>query len=309
MTDDWVEVLARAGVTSGDRVFVAFSFGPFLGFWLAFEAAQRIGALVFPGGGMSSALRARVIAENRCTVLCCTPTYALHLAEASREAGIDPATTAIRRVVVAGEPGGSLPAVRDRISAAWNGSRVSDHHGMTETGPVTYEDPARPGALVMLENSFLAEVIDPHTLRPVDDGHRGELVLTTLRRTASPLIRYRTGDLVAARGTDGRLILEGGILGRVDDMLVVRGVNVYPAAVDEIVRSVAGTAEYRVTVDRRPALAALEIEIEGDATAANRLAGRLKEDLALRIPVTAVPLGALPRFELKAKRWRSSTGA
>lgn len=303
MTEDWVEVLQKAGVTAEDRSFFAFSFGPFLGFWLAFEASQRIGSLSIAGGGMSSAQRARVLLEHGCTVLCCTPTYALHLADTIRAEGLDMARSRVRLIVVAGEPGGSLPAVRTRISTAWNGAKIFDHHGMTETGPVTYEHPARPGDLVVMERSFFAEVIDPETLQAVPEGTRGELVLTTLRRTGSPLIRYRTGDLVQARRHDGLLLLEGGILGRVDDMIVVRGVNVYPAAIDELVRTVPGIEEYRVTVDLRGALTELNLEVEASESAASALGRQIQESLALRVPVKAVSAGELPRFELKARRW------
>jgi phenylacetate-CoA ligase len=174
---------------------------------------------------------------------------------------------------------------------------------MTETGPVTYEHPDRPGDLVVMEGSYLAEVIDPVTTAPVPPGTRGELVLTTLKRVGSPLIRYRTGDLVEARRVDGLLLLRGGILGRVDDMVVVRGVNVYPTALDSLIRSSASVGEYRVTVDRRSHLAELSVEIESEASEAAIVARRIQDSLALRVPVTAVPTGSLPRFELKARRW------
>ncbi len=304
MIDDWVEVFRAAGVDVGDRILFAFSFGPFLGFWLAFEAGQRLGALCLAGGGMSSSTRLRVLKENACTVLCCTPTYALHLAEVARAEGLDLAGTGIRTVVVAGEPGGSQPTVRRRIETAWNGAHVFDHHGMTETGPVTHERPGHPGNLVVLERSFLAEVIDPATGSPVPDGQPGELVLTTLRRLASPLIRYRTGDWVVARRENGVLLLEGGIRGRVDDMVIVRGVNVYPSAVDELIRSCPEVDEYRVTLDTRSSLAELALEVEAPDPVAAALRERLNRALSLRIPVTAVAPGSLPRFEHKARRWR-----
>ena len=304
---DWVEVLRHAGVTAGDRVFFAFSFGPFLGFWGAFEAAQQMGCLGIAGGGMSTALRARVIFENQCTVLCCTPTYALHLAQQAAVEGWDLSASSIRLVVVAGEPGGSMPAVRNRLSQAWNGARIFDHHGMTEVGPVTYEDPAHPGNLVVLEQSHFVEVIDPAQCTPVGPDGTGELVLTTLRRLASPAIRYRTGDLVRAprRQPSGALVLEGGILGRVDDMVVVRGVNVYPTAIEQLVRSIPELGEYRVTVDARQPMVELHLEVEGSATEAMELERRLRAQLGLRIPVEAVSPGALPQFEMKAKRWRT----
>ena len=315
MTGDWCGVFRHAGVGPGDRAFFAFSFGPFLGFWLAFEAAQRLGCLSFAGGGMSSLLRLRVLLQNECTVLCCTPTYALHLAEVAQAEGLDLARSHIRTLVVAGEPGGSVPATRARLSAAWNGARIVDHHGMTETGPVTYEVPGQPGTLEVFAGSFLAEVIDPVSTQPVADGEQGELVLTTLNRVGSPLIRYRTGDLVrnltlkvhdATAAGHSSLITRhfpGGILGRVDDMVIVRGVNIYPAAVEEIVRGVPEITEYRVTHDTRSALPELSLEVEAAPAAAAEVERRLQASLSLRIPVTVVAPGSLPRFELKAKRW------
>ena len=309
MKDDWCEVFRAAGVTAADPVFFAFSFGPFLGFWLAFEAAQKIGCLCFPGGGMSTALRARVLLENGCTVLCCTPTYALHLAATARAEGLDIGRGRIRRIIVAGEPGGSLPATRARLAEAWPGAEVFDHHGMTEVGPVTYEVPGRPGTLAVMTRSFFAEVLDPATDAPVGEGETGELVLTTLRRAASPLIRYRTGDLVRATRPPTSdlgpptLWLTGGILGRVDDMVVVRGVNIYPSAVEQIVRGLDGIGEYRVTLDTRGARSELAVEAETTPVVADELARRLHQALALRVPVAAVADGSLPRSELKARRW------
>ncbi len=303
MTEDWVEVLRQAGVGASDRMLFAFSFGPFLGFWLAFEAGLRLGALCIPGGGMSSAQRVRVAEENAATVLCCTPTYALHLAREADDAGWDKGS--VRLLVVAGEPGGSIPSVRARLQQAWPSARVFDHHGMTEVGPVTHEDPRQPGHLMVLERSFLAEVIDPVTLQPVAEGVQGELVLTTLRRRACPLLRYRTGDLVQMRRTPGGLVLEGGILGRVDDMVIVRGVNVYPSAVEAVVRAFPEVGEFQATLDRTTSMAELELEVEAPEGVAGALAERLQRDLGIRIPVRSVAAGALPRFELKARRWRT----
>ncbi|MSU36816.1 MAG: phenylacetate--CoA ligase family protein [Pedosphaera sp.] len=309
MVRDWAEVLRRAGLIAGDRILFAFSFGPFLGFWLAFEAAQQLGCLCFAGGGMSSAQRARVLVENGCTVLCCTPTYALHLAEVLQREKLDRSRSRVRILIVAGEPGGSLPTTRQGLSDAWNGARIFDHHGMTEVGPVTYEHPQSPHHLVLLERSFFAEIIHPITTKPVQPGEPGELVLTTLLRIASPVIRYRTGDLVV-RATEGSVeeegtVFQGGILGRLDDMLIIRGVNIYPSAIDDHIGTVVGSAEYRVTCNRTQALHELSIEIEADATGARRLEERLQTSLGLRVPVTPVLPGSLPRFELKARRWRN----
>ena len=293
MLGNWQRIYRESGVLPGDAIYFAFSFGPFLGCWTAFEAAAKYGALCIPGGGLSSIARLRAMSAHRPRVLCCTPTYALHLAEVARKEGIE---ARVEKIIVAGEPGGSIPSVRERISAAWGGAEVLDHYGMTEVGPVAFQ---KDGALHIIEESYFAEVIDPVTLAPQPDGELGELVLTPLGRTAWPLLRYRTGDLVRRRGC----ALEGGILGRVDDMIVVRGVNIYPSAVDAVVCTVPGIAEYRVNVWKRSELTELSVEIESaDAAAAAHLERALTEAFSLRIPVTLVE--ELPRFELKARRWR-----
>src|SRR5688500_2799976 len=196
MLGNWEVIYRAAGVIPGDRISLAFSFGPFLGFWTAFEAAAKYGCLCLPGGGLTSAARLRAILEHRAQVLCCTPTYALHLAELAGREAIDLQSSAITRIIVAGEPGGSVPDVRQRIAAAWDGARVLDHYGMTEVGPVAFEEFDQPLVLRVIENSYFAEVISPETGKAAADAQQGELVLTTLGRTAAPLLRYRTGDLV-----------------------------------------------------------------------------------------------------------------
>ncbi len=308
----WREVYAAARVGTGDRVFFAFSFGPFYGFWTAFDAAVAAGALCIPAGGMSSEQRLALLLATRPTVLCCTPTYALRLAEVATDTGQALALreAGIRVVIVAGEPGGSIPATRSRIEAAL-GARVIDHHGLTEVGPVSFECWERPGGLHVNEAAFIAEVIDPDSGRPVDDGVAGELVLTNLGRAASPVLRYRTGDLVTRRtGTCacGRAFawLDGGILGRADDMVTVRGVNVYPAAIEAVVRQFAAVREFRSTVSRSGSLRTLRVDIEASpdgGVIGRQVAGALSAALGLVVPVEVVSPGTLPRFEMKARRF------
>jgi phenylacetate-CoA ligase len=274
-----------------------------------------MGAMCVPGGGMRSAARLRIIADTGVTVLCCTPTYATHLAEAASEAGVDLASTAVRMLIVAGEPGGSIAGTRARLSELWPGAQVVDQHGMTETGPVTYQCPAREGVLHVYEEAYIPEVIDPATGAAAAPGGEGELVLTNLGRTGSPLLRYRTGDIVRLAVPDRcscgswEAAFEGGIVGRTDDMVLVRGVNVYPSAVEDIVRTCGGVAEYRVRVstDRSMVELRMEVEASGDADGlVHRLEAALRDSLALRIPVEVVAPGTLPRFEMKARRWVAS---
>lgn len=315
IVDNWVRIFDAAGLTARDRFFFAFSFGPFLGFWSALDAVHRLGRFCFPAGSMSSLARLQAILDNACTVLCCTPTYAQHLGEIAREKKADLSASPLRRIVVAGESGGSIPSTRARIEQLWPGATVFDHHGMTEVGPVTYQCPVTPGVLHVLESAYLPEVVDPVSGGKADPGQTGELVLTTLDRVGSPLLRYRTGDLVRARPASacvcGRheLALEGGILGRSDDMVIVRGVNIYPGLVEDIVRAFPEVSEYRVHLDRRKPMAELSLEIEPAPDCANplTLASRLQESfqavLNLRLPVRSLPPGSLPRFEMKAQRW------
>ncbi|MFK7788806.1 MAG: phenylacetate--CoA ligase family protein, partial [Phycisphaeraceae bacterium] len=165
----WRLVFEQAGCKPGDRVLFAFSFGPFLGFWTAYEAGAQMGLMCLPAGGMSSSARLAMIADNAVDTVCCTPTYAMHLEQVAKQEGIDLAGSSVERLIVAGEPGGSLPAVRDRIESAW-GATLYDHHGMTEVGPVTYQDNDAPGCLRVASDSFLVEVIDPVTTQPLAPG-------------------------------------------------------------------------------------------------------------------------------------------
>ncbi|MGF1484827.1 MAG: phenylacetate--CoA ligase family protein [Opitutales bacterium] len=313
--ENWACVLREAGATAGTVALFAFSFGPFLGFWSAFEAALQVGLRCLPGGGLSTRLRLELVRDHGVELLCCTPTYALHLAETASQEGIDLRGCALRTIVVGGEPGGSSPALRARLLELLPQVRLFDHHGMTEVGPVSYEDPAHPGRLRLLEDRYLIEVIDPEKATAVEPGQVGELVLTNLGRTACPLLRYRTGDLVQPVLLDdggwdeAALALDGGILGRVDDMVVVRGVNLYPSAVDEVMRGVPGTGEYQVCLSRHGTMAELALRVEpreanpAARNLAEQVQAALRDAFALRIQVDVVEPGSLPRFEMKARRW------
>lgn len=305
----WREVLDRGGVAAGDRVLVASSFGPYAGFWSGFDAVLERGALAIPGGGMPSVARLHLARSLEATVLFATPSYALHLAEVAREAKIDTAETAIRLVIVAGEPGGSVPATRARIAEAW-GADVLDHSGATEVGPWGVGD-LRGGGVDVLEPWFHAEFLSLESGARAAPGELAELVLTTLGRSGAPVIRYRTGDVVrptwasdadVAAGACPWVRLAGGILGRTDDMLVVRGVNVFPGAIEDIVRSFPEVIEYRVTVTTRESLDQLAVEIEDRLDAPDRVAEEFRVRLGMRVAVTAVAIGSLPRFEGKGRR-------
>jgi phenylacetate-CoA ligase len=305
----WRSILDRGGVGPGDRVLVASSFGPYVGFWSGFEGSLRQGAMAIPTGGMPSVARLELARSLAATVLVATPSYALHLAEVARDGKIDTARLSIRLVIVAGEPGGSIPSVRERIAADW-GAEVLDHAGASEVGPWGVGD-LRGGGLDVLEPWFHPEFLAVATGAAAGDGEVAELVLTTLGRGGAPVIRYRTGDLVRPRRPDDAEIaagacpwvrLDGGILGRVDDMLVVRGVNIFPGAIDDIVRSFPEVVEYRLVASTRESLDVLSLEIEDRLDAPDRVARELRVRLGLRVEVTTVPIGSLPRFEGKGRR-------
>jgi phenylacetate-CoA ligase len=303
--DCWVTVYQGAGVGRDDIVFLAFSFGPFIGFWAAYEGAKRIGALTVPGGGMDSLQRLRAIQEVGATVLVCTPSYALRLAEVAQEHGMDIRSSGVRATIHAGEPGASIPATRERIERAWN-ARTYDHAGMTEMGAYGYSC-SEQQRLHVNEGEFVAEILDPRNHQPVSEGQAGELVLTNLGRWGSPAIRYRTGDLVYHGGYSCGcrrtfLALPGGVLGRADDMLIVRGVNVYPSALANILHRFPEVTEYRIIVTNDGPMDEIALQVECPPQLAPIISEELHIALNLRIPIEVVERGTLPRFELKARR-------
>lgn len=307
MVSCWETVMRCAGVTSDDRVFVAFSFGPFIGFWCAFEAAGQIGSLAIPGGGMSSLQRLHAILASDTTVLLCTPTYALRLAEVAKAEGIDINASGIRLTIHGGEPGAGIPATRKRIEDAW-GARCFDHSGATEVGPWGFEGPEQLG-LYVDETEFIYEIIDPVSGSPADEG---ELVITNLGRIGMPVYRYRTRDQVrrGSRHPDNGIpfqLLEGGVIGRVDDAVTIRGVTVYPSIFENIVRRYSEIEEFALDVRGTASLDELELRIEIASGDSSTIAAAVERDIrnavGMRVAVTPVASGSLPRFELKARRF------
>ncbi len=313
-TGCWQEIYRVFGVGPEDRVFAAFGFGPFIGFWAGFEAAHQIGALAIPGGGQSSLQRLSSILEHEATVVLSTPTYALRLAEVAAENGIDLARSTVRATIHAGEPGASIPSTRRRIETAW-GARCWDHAGLTEVGAWGFECPAGEG-LHLIESEFVGEVLAVGSDRRTAKGETGELVLTNLGRWATPAIRYRTGDLVRwepsaspCRCGSAWVAFPGGVLGRADDMIQVRGVNVYPGAVETIIREEPGIVEFQVEVYEERQMWEMRARVEiapetPEAATRDCLSAALRARLGLRTEVIVVPTGTLPRFELKARRFR-----
>jgi phenylacetate-CoA ligase len=266
---------------------------------------------------MNTEQRLRSIVENRCTVLLCTPTYALHMAELAAQYRCDLAGSPVRTTIHAGEPGASVPNVRALIERSW-GARCFDHAGSTEVGAWAFQCQADSGAVHLNETEFIAEVIDSTTGEPVQEGERGELVLTTLGRPGMPVLRYRTGDLVEVTTEPckcGRTLSRalGGVLGRADDMIIVRGVNLYPSVIDNLIRGLAVVVEYDVEITRVAGLDELAFEIEiaegrsfTEVEAAFKKAFR--SEFNIRVNVSQATAGSLPRYEFKARRYRRVSG-
>jgi phenylacetate-CoA ligase len=303
--DCWQYVLDAAEITPDDRVLMAFSFGPFIGFWSAYDALAERGCMLVPTGGVNTLGRLELARTSRATVVCCTPSYALHLAEVGAQHKLDVGSLGLRRLILAGEPGGSVPAVRERIESLWQ-AKVLDHCGATEVGPWGYGDLASTSVRV-IESEFIVEFHSLATGTSAAEGELAELVITSLGRAGSPVIRYRTGDLVRptwrGEGPNRFVGLDGGVLGRTDDMLIVRGVNVFPSSIEQIVRSFPEIVEFRAIVFKESQLDQLAVEIEDRLEQPDRVARELQLRLGLAVSVRTAPLGSLPRYEGKGKRF------
>jgi phenylacetate-CoA ligase len=311
--EDWAwwrrlfaHTLSVAGVGAEDRVALAFSFGPHVQFWAAREGLQEVESMAVPLGGMTSVQRLQTIAEVEATAVMCTPTYALRLIEVALEERLEGALESIAVVICTGEPGASLPTVRSLIEDGF-GARCVDHAGLTEVGPFGYPCGAGEG-LHVYDDEFVCEILD-RGLRPTPAGERGELVLTPLRRTGFPVVRYRTGDIVVNTGETCRCgskdrWLPGGIVGRADDMVVIRGMNVYPSAIEEAVRGVSGSGEFRITFySELSGMDEIKLEVElSDGAVARRLQDTMRQQLGLRVRVVPIAPGILPRVDGKTRR-------
>jgi len=309
----WGIIYGAIGVRPEDKIFFPFSFGPFIGFWAGFEGGQALETMVVAGGGMSSLARVQFIQEHKITLVCCTPTYALRLSQVAQEHSIDLPASAVKGVLVAGEPGGAVPHIRARIEEGW-GARVFDHTGMTEIGSLGIECTESPCHTHLIESECIAEVVDYETGKLLQPGETGELVLTNLGRWSSPLIRYRTGDTVSliydicdCGRTYCRMI--GGIQGRRDQMIIIKGNNIYPAAIENIIRQFNEIEEFQLKVHEDKGIKSLTIEIETghdhndeNGHLAPKVADTVRNNLFFRPEVALVAKGSLPRFEMKATR-------
>ena len=295
-------------------VMAAFSYGPWIGYWSGFYAAQDLGCLVYPVGGLSTEQRLDALRTYPITVLGCTPSYALFLAEQAGRQGIDLAReTKLRITWHTGEPGASIPATKARIETAF-GVRAYDLPGLTEIAAWGFECDTRAGLTHVHEDYVYPEVLDEQE-QPVKPGERGELVFTSLYRKAMPLLRYRTRDIVqlaARRCPCGRTLVafEGGVLARLDDMKKVRGIIVYPRRIEELVRPHRDVDEFQIVFRRRDGLDDVLVRLDPSPGLALGERARLGETLAkdlqlglgIRVSVEVGEPGSLPRWDHKARR-------
>ena len=311
--DDWAgtracfaRVLHESGVTAADRVALPFSFGSYLQFWAAAGGVEEIGALALPLGGMEGRDRLRAIAEFGATAVICTPTYALTLIEVAGKWGLERAFDTVKTIICQGEPGASIAAARERIESAW-GATVLDHAGSTEVGVFTYPC-AAGGGLHVNTRAFLCEILDPQTGGDVHDGGQGELVLTALERTGYPAIRFRSGDVVdvggACPGGHDEVWFPNGIVGRTDDMVVIRGMNVFPSAIEQTLRELGALGGYRIRFyTEAPERDEVRVLVETtDPKLVRAIEEAIFHRLALRVRVVPVMPGTLTARHIKSRR-------
>ena len=315
--DDWIDYEARqfwsSGLRPADRYCHSLNFSLFVG-GPCVLGAQKLGALSIHAGTLPSERLLMILQQFQATAMWTTPSYAWYLGETAVREGIDPRSDlAVRRIFVAGEPGGSIPETRTRIEDIW-GASVYDYYGLSDIfGSCAGMCEAKDG-LHWAEDHILVEVLDPATLEPVAEGERGELVLTTLRKAARPMIRFRTGDIVSFTSEPCRCgrtsIRMRGVHGRLDDMLIIKGVNIFPSDVESLVRGDHDqTGEYRLVVDRVDHLDRLTVELERrhgfngtDEDLAERFGRRLKAVTGVSADIRVLPSDSLPRATHKAKR-------
>jgi phenylacetate-CoA ligase len=325
--DDWqrtgeahARILWGAGVRSGDRVLICSFFSLYVGSWGALAGCERLGATAFPfGAGIAGQTLAAVqwARDLAPTAFYGTPSYALHFAETARREGIDPRALGFRILFFSGEPGAGIPATKRLIEETFDGICV-DMGSMAEMTPwMTNAECRHRTGMHLWQDLVYTEVCDPETYRPVPYGAEGTPVYTHLERTSQPMIRLVSADRarwVANHCPCGRTYprLPHGLYGRFDDMLIVRGENVYPSAIEDTLRAIEGFGgEFRVIVSRRETMDELLVRAEyagghGDPRAREALSALMRERLRARLGVRPVielvPEGTLPRTEFKARR-------
>ncbi len=314
--EEWQDAEARLfwsiGMRPGDRYCHALNFTLFVG-GPDVMGAQKVGALCIWAGAIPSERLLFIMKEFKPTITWTTPSYAWYLGETALKEGIDPASDlAINKIIVAGEPGGSIKSTRDAIEKLWD-ARVYDFYGLSDIYGANAGMCTEQQGLHLTEDHHLLEVLDPDTLEPVGEGERGEMVLTTLKKRARPMIRFRTGDIITVnkeRCNCGRTHARINIHGRIDDMLIITGVNVFPSDIEKVVRRINElTGEYRIVVYREKHLDKFDVEVEKkdgidveDDTLAGTVKTKIKSLVGVSPRVKILKENTLERATHKAKR-------
>jgi phenylacetate-CoA ligase len=325
-SESWCYILYAQSYRDTDRVFIPFGYNIFVAFWAGHYAAEKLGCEVVPGGVLDTQARILKMQELRCNAFMATPTYVLGMADAARnKLGIEPAKDLhIQKITCAGEPGASIPTTKKRMEAAW-GAKVYDHIGATEIGAWSYECTEQPGGLHVNEALFLVEIEDIETGEIITDpGKEGKMIITALDRIAKPCIRFDSKDVIRWADYEcdcGRTfrLIDGGVVGRADDITKVKGVLLAPTAIEEVVRSLSELGdEYEVVVSKRGDVDNILLKIEilpGKEGEQESILFRLKDQLRVKTnlgyQIEVHPFGSLPRYEVKAKRFKDlrKTGA
>lgn len=303
-----------------DVALIAFGYGPHVWLWGVHHAMNLMGIPIVTAGGLSSAMRARLIDTARPTILAATPSYALYLATLMRDMGIDPATSSVQQLFCAGEPALSVPATRARLEQVW-GAQLHEFYGCTEAAPTAgaftcaeiTADKDSTVSMHFADDTHIWEVIDPATAAPVADGGRGISVVTNLLSEASPQLRFVVGDyttLTRERCGCGRTHTRalGGFQGRADDMLNVRGVTLFPSSVEDAVRSVTGVGdEFTIEITTDNELDVLTVRVEAmpgtdEALLAAAVERAVRSRCELRPVIEVLAHGTLPPTQRKARR-------
>jgi phenylacetate-CoA ligase len=317
-SESWAYILWAQGYRPSDRVFIPFGYNVFVAFWAGHYASEKLGCEVVPGGVLNTQARLLKIQEVLPTAMMATPTYVLGMAETARhKMGIDPSRLSIDKITCAGEPGASIPSTKKRMEEAW-GAKVYDHSGATEIGAWSYECTEQPGGLHVNEAFFLVEIEDTETGEPIEEpGRPGKMIITAFDRKAQPCVRFDSKDIIqwaeepCPCGRTFRLI-QGGVIGRADDITKVKGVLLSPSAIEEVVRSIKGLGdEFEVIVEKKGDIDQITIKVELMPEFKDRWSEvepelkdqlRLKTNLGYRIE--RHDYNALPRYDVKARRFK-----
>ncbi|BBX65337.1 phenylacetate-coenzyme A ligase [Mycobacterium saskatchewanense] len=304
------------GIRRTDSMFFCFDFGMWIGLWSFYWGARNLGLTIISGGGLSGRDRVRKIMELRPTIVCGTPTYLLHLADIAQAEGIDIREAGVQMLAGGGEAGFAIPLTRRKLAEAWGTDRIYDAYGVGEALFIAQSCREWAGGVHLIEDVCHAYAADPDTGEPISDPDAvGENVITSYTRLAQPFIKYRTHDLVrldlnpehGCGWTWGHY--RGSVLGRTDFMVTIRGVNVFPTAVENLIGEIAGfSGHYELHISRREGMDRMLIKVESAFDDADRdflnhrLAAHVYTHLGVNLEVEVLAPGTLPRYQLKTKR-------